>query len=355
MSWLRRLPLGPLRPVGRVLVAAVTGFIADAVPRKGASVSYYALFSMAPLIVVVLSIAALVIDAESVRAHLLAEVSALAGSESAGALDRLLNAVARKESGLVAGAIALLATALGASVVVVELKAALDGVFGFERADRPRESIKRLIGARLRSLTFIIAVAFLLMTTLALSATVSALSKSLVWVDWSWLLRVIDIVLGIGVASTLYFFLFKFFPQRPPPKRAAAIGAISAAVLFAIGKHLIGLYLGYAGTASVFGAAGSIVVLMIWVYYSTQILLFGAEIAKAVASGAANRPTDDDLDDDFDDDGLGPRAFGSSGQRLAGPVTARRPHGRLERIYPGDLEGAEVIDLGVFEPPSSRR
>lgn len=275
---------GPLwRVPYRVAFRAVSNFIADAVPRMGASLSYYAAFSLAPLMVITLLVASFALDSDQLRDFVLGELSNTIGTDAAAALEKVMaGSELRQSGGWWSSLVALGITLLGASFVVSELKTALDDIFGHHQRvlSPPWYS---MVAVRLRTMSIILVLAILMLVSLVLSAVLSGLTAR--WGSglpvWSLVLRVIDIGLGIGVAATLFFFLYQFFPRNPPTRSSAIIGAVVAALLFAVGKHVIGLYIGMAGTASAWGAAGSLAVVLIWVYYTSQIMLFGAEVAKA--------------------------------------------------------------------------
>lgn len=267
----------------RIAKGAVQGFMDDGVPRLGAALSYYAVFSMAPLLILVLAVASLVFDAGQSRDLLLAQVSGLAGTEAAGAVQLMLDNADWRRDGRMATLIALGVVLVGASAVTSELRDALDHILGLPDPRRERPIWYGLVAMRLRSLSLVLVVGLLLLASLVVSAALSAAGT---WAGGSlpgmgWLLEALNIVVSLVVVGGLYFWVYRFFPERRPSPMACALGAVVAALLFTAGKQLIGRYIGAAGVGSTFGAAGSLAVIMIWVYWTSQIVLFGAEVVKA--------------------------------------------------------------------------
>ncbi|HVL59406.1 MAG TPA: YihY/virulence factor BrkB family protein [Burkholderiaceae bacterium] len=278
---------------GLVVLRAVQNFIADMVPRLGASLSYYAMFSLAPLMVVTLLIASFAFDSEEVRVFVMTALSDTIGLEAARALERVMDGQRLRETGgWGSSAIALGVTLAGASFVVAELKAALDDIFG-ARAAAVQPPWYTLVTVRIRAMSIVLVLAVLMLVSLVISTVLSAITAR--WGQmlpgWAALLQLADVLIGLALAAALFYFLYRFFPQNPPSRRSALIGALVASVLFGLGRHFIALYLGIAGTASAWGAAGSLAAILVWVYFSSQIMLFGAEVAKA--TGCVRLPPPD--------------------------------------------------------------
>ena len=264
----------------RLGMRAVSAWSADYAPSMGAALSYYALFSIAPLLLIVIGVAGFFFGAEAARGELFQEIAGLVGADAARAVESLVANARKPESGLLAMVTGTVLLVMGASTVFGELQNALDRIW---RA--PRQQAKgwlTLIRTRLASFGMILAIAFLLMVSLVLSAVVSALGK------W-WGLHLIDWALSFVLMTVLFATIYKVIPRVRIAWRDVWVGAAVTAALFAIGKLLIGLYIGRSSVASAFGAAGSLVVLMVWVYYSSQVFLLGAEFTRLYAEEEGSR------------------------------------------------------------------
>jgi membrane protein len=267
-----------------LLKEAANDWIDDNAMRLAAALAYYAIFSLAPLLVITVAVAGLVFGEEAAHGGISNQLQALAGRQAADALQTLLARTAeQKTTGIVAGAVSLVVLLFGASGVFGELKDALNTIWGV--VVKPGRTWLRLIRDRFLSFSIVLAIGFLLLTSLVLSAALAALSKymsgllPLSPVIW----RGADFLLSFTVISALFATIFKVLPNVRIGWHDVRIGAIGTAFLFTGGKFLIGWYLGTSSVASSFGAAGSVVIILIWVYYSSCILFFGAEFTKVYA------------------------------------------------------------------------
>jgi membrane protein len=267
-----------------LLKEAANDWIDDNAMRLAAALAYYAIFSLAPLLVITVAVAGLVFGEEAARGGISNQLQALAGQQAADALQTLLARTAeQKATGIVAGTVSLVVLLFGASGVFGELKDALNTIWGV--VVKPGRTWLRLIRDRFLSFSIVLAIGFLLLTSLVLSAALAALSKymrgllPLSPVIW----RGADFLLSFIVISALFATIFKVLPNVRIGWHDVRIGAIGTAFLFTVGKFLIGWYLGTSSVASSFGAAGSVVIILLWVYYSSCILLFGAEFTKVYA------------------------------------------------------------------------
>ncbi len=266
---------------------AVSDWSDDYAPSMGAALSYYTLFSIGPLLVIVIAVAGLFFGADAVRGALLAQISGLMGDQSAQAIQEMLaHASTPGQGGLatVVGAIVLL---LGASSVFAELQNDLDRIWHVPEKIKP-SGLWGLLRTRLLSFGMIMGLAFLLMVSLVISAVIAALGK---WWGpyfgaWTVLAHALDIAVSLGLITVIFALIYKTMPSIPVHWREVWIGSIVTAVLFTIGKFLIGLYIGKSNVASSFGAFGSLALLMVWVYYSAQIFLFGAEFTRVHSKAA---------------------------------------------------------------------
>ena len=277
-----------LRQGWRLARNAARAWADDYAPSMGAALSYYALFSIAPLLLIVIGVAGYFFGEEAARGEIYTELATLIGPEGAHAVQGLVAAARKPQSGVLAMVIGTALLIGGASTVFGELQNALDRIW---RAPA-REKAKgwwTLLRTRVLSFGMILGIAFLLIVSLVLSAAISALGR------W-WGLHLIDIAVSFALTTLLFAMIYKIMPRVRIAWQDVWVGAAVTAALFAVGKWAIGLYIGKSSVASAFGAAGSLVVVMVWVYYSAQIFLLGAEFTRAYAaehgSRAAARATD---------------------------------------------------------------
>ena len=280
----------PLRAIFSLFKEAVDAWIEDYAPSMGAALSYYTLFSIAPLLLIAVGVAGLVFGEQAARGEIFGQLRELMGDQGAAAVERLLASADKPEGGVIATATGITMLLLGAMTVFGELQNALDRIW---RAPARKKSAGwwNLLHSRLLSFGMILGIAFLLMVSLVVSAALSALGK--LWgpafKDWETAAHFIDVLLSFGLVAVLFAMIYKFIPRVRIPWRDVWVGAGVTAVLFAIGKFAIGLYIGKSTVASAFGAAGSLAVMMVWVYYSAQIFLLGAEFTWVYAHAYGSR------------------------------------------------------------------
>lgn len=256
----------------------------DYAPSMGAALSYYTVFALAPLLLIVISIAGLVFGADAARGELFGQLSELMGADAAKAVEGVLASVSRPASGVLGTTIGVVVLIVGATSVFAELQDALDRIWQAPARDK-HGGMWRLLRSRLLSFGLILGIAFLLMVSLVLGAVISALGK---WwggffADWEVLAQTVNAALGFTLTSTVFAMIYKMMPRVGVRWYDVWLGALVTAVLFTAGKFLIGLYLGKTGVASGYGAAGSFIVVLVWVYYSAQIFLLGAEFTWVYA------------------------------------------------------------------------
>jgi membrane protein len=272
-----------LKQLWQLVKRAASSFSEDHGPSMGAALAYYTIFSIAPLLFIVIMLAGLVFGEEAASGEIFAQLAGLIGEQGAGAVQTMVQSVrepAKGALGTIVGAGALL---VGATTVFAELQSALDRIW---RAPAREESgIWGLVRARLLSFGLILGIGFLLIVSLIASAALAALGK---WWGpllggWELLAQLLNFVISFGLFTAGFALIYKFMPRVKIEWHDVWIGAVVTAALFTIGKSLIGLYIGKSAIASGFGAAGSIVVVVLWVYYSAQIFLFGAEFTWVFA------------------------------------------------------------------------
>jgi membrane protein len=264
--------------------AAVASWVDDYAPSMGAALSYYTVFSLAPLLLIVIAVAGLVFGDEAVRGELFGQLSSLMGEDAAKAIEGMLASVNKPAQGIAATVMGLALLVFGATTVFGELQDALDRIWRAPARDKSG-GLWGLIRARLLSFGMILGLAFLLMVSLVMGAVISALGKwwGPLFGGWEVLAQAVNLAVGFGLTTLIFAMIYKLMPRVHVQWRDVWVGALVTAALFTVGKFLIGLYIGKSGVASGFGAAGSIVVIFIWVYYSAQIFLLGAEFTWVYA------------------------------------------------------------------------
>lgn len=285
---LRRAALAGRESVS-LLRAAVESWLTDRAASMGAAIAYYTVFSLAPVLILVIAIAGLVFGKRAAEGALFDQIAALVGSESAGAVQALLRSASGTKSGIIATVIGLGALVIAATGVFGEVQAALNVIW---KAKTPKGAgVWNLVKVRLRSLSLIAAIGLLLLFSLALSTALEAFSGYLdrVLPGLPIILDVINLALSLGFTTILFALMFKILPDAAVEWEDVWVGAAAAALLFTIGKHFISLYIGSSGVATAYHAAGALVAILVWIYYSAQILLFGAELAKAFGDRRARR------------------------------------------------------------------
>ncbi len=279
--------LRPARRRARAAVAvaadAARDFAADEPFQMAAALSYYTLLSMAPLLLIVIGLAGFLLGQQQVQQELIEQIRALVGSEGAALTRTVIDNADRPEQGLFSMLLGVGLIILGATTVFAQLQVALNRIMGVE-AD-PANAIVGFLWSRLVAFGVVLAIGFLLLVTLLLSALLatlySYLNRYLPGAPVLW--QIINEAASLALITLLLAALFKFVPNARIAWRDTLAGAFFTAVLFTVGKALIGIYLGQAGVGSAYGAAGSAVVLMVWIYYASLILFFGAEVTKVLA------------------------------------------------------------------------
>ncbi|MED5618955.1 YihY/virulence factor BrkB family protein [Ideonella sp. BN130291] len=279
-------------PVRRWLQVATEGlrlWISQDGTELGASIAFYSLFALAPLLVVGIAIAGAVFGADAARGEIVDQIAGLVGRDAARSIESMIASAWRSDRSGFAAVLGVLTLLVGASGVFAELRKALNRI---GRVPVRASAIGTFVRARLIAFALVLGFGFLIVASLLASAALSAVS--------GWLSRVMpvlagvlafsDFALSVCVLAAAFWAFLRWLPDRGPSRRAALVGAIVSSLLFALGKHFIGLYLGRVSTIDSFGAAGSLVVVMLWVYYSSQILLFGAALAWALDGVRAEHP-----------------------------------------------------------------
>jgi membrane protein len=260
----------------------------DDAPRLGAALSYYTIFSLAPVLIVSVAVAGLVFGSEAATGRIVEQLGGLMGRQGAEVIETLIERASLNRNGSwVATAVGVVTVLFGASGAFGELKNALNRIWEIEPPKG--EGWLRIVRTRIASFSMVLVIGFLLLVSLVISAALSALDElaGTAADQLQPLFAVLNLLISYGVVTVLFALMFRVLPDRKLPWRDIWPGAAAAALLFVVGKTAIGLYLGNTAVASVYGAASSLVVLLVWVYYSAQILFLGAELTQALGKRRA--------------------------------------------------------------------
>jgi membrane protein len=255
------------------------------VPVLAAALAYYTVFSLAPLLLIVVGVAGLVFDRAAVQEQLLTQFNALLGQDGANLLASMLEGANRQGSGLVTSLVGVATLLIASTGVLAQLQQALNTIWKVS----PPQGVGGIVKTRLLAFGLILAFGFLVIVLLVVNTVISALSNRLD--SWGWVWQWLTTIVGFLAIAAMFAAIYKYMPDTHIPWRHVRLGALLTALLFTIGKNLIGLYLGRFGVSSGFGAAASLVVLLLWVYYSAQIVLTGA-VFTYVWSQRKSQPTD---------------------------------------------------------------
>jgi membrane protein len=275
--------LGLIRALAALLRRAGEAWIADNAPRLGAALAFYTLFSLAPVLIVTVSLAGVVFGDKAAQGEIVRQFQGLIGTQGAIAIETIIQSTNRPALGVFATTFGVLAIFIGASGAFNELQDALDMIWKVD--NRTKSFWTVTIKQRLLSLGLVLATGFLLLTSLVVTAFLSATEKyvSNLLPKLLVLLESINLVFSFCIITLLFALIFKFIPDTAIPFRDVWMGAAVTSILFTVGKVIIGFYLGHSALASAYGAAASLVIFLIWIYYSAQILLFGAELTHVYA------------------------------------------------------------------------
>jgi membrane protein len=302
--------------VHAVLARSLNAWIDHRGGSKGAALAFYTLFSMTPILILAIAGAGYFFGAEAAQGEIIAQVEGLVGHNGAQAIQALLAGARDPTLGLAATMVASVLLLVGATSVFVELKGSLDELWGIE----PPKGLAIIVFLRtqLHSFGLVLVLAFLLLVSLVLSAALAVLERYAggIWSSSYDIFAILSSAIAFGVITCLFAVIYKVLPDAPLSWRDVWIGAAFTAGLFSLGKYSIGLYLGNSVVASSFGAAGALIALLLWVYYSAQIFFLGAEFTRQYAL-----------------------EFGSLRQETRGPATMVI-HDRVESLKPaGELPG----------------
>jgi membrane protein len=267
-----------------MIKTSFAAWVDDYAPSMGAALAYYTVFSLAPLLVIVISVAGLIFGPDAVRGAISTEFTGLMGADAAKGIQDLLSSVSKPSTGIIGSVLGVVVLLIGATTVFGELQDALDRIW--RAPARVRSSgLLTLLRTRILSFGMILGIAFLLMVSLVTGAAIAALGK---WWDgwfagWEVLAQIINASVGFFMTTAVFALIYKLMPRVKVGWGDVWVGAAVTAMLFTLGRLLISLYIGKTGIASGFGAAGSVAVIFVWVYYSAQVFLVGAEFTWVYA------------------------------------------------------------------------
>jgi membrane protein len=267
----------------KLLKSTVLAFIEDDALSRGAAIAFYTVTSIAPILLIVVAIAGLVFGREAAQGAITAQLGGLMGQQTADMLQTAVASAAGKSSGILATLIGIATVIATASGVFGEMQSALNAIW---KAKPEGTTVSRLIRARAASLGLVAALGFLLIVSLVVSAALTAFGNYLnsILPFGKVILSALNTVVSVALISVLFAAIYKVLPDRHLEWRDVIVGAVVTAILFTIGKSLIGWYIGSSAVASTYGAAGALIILLLWVYYSAQIFLLGAEFTKVYAN-----------------------------------------------------------------------
>jgi membrane protein len=269
--------------ISKVLRTAVSDWVSHRCPSKGAALAYYTLFSLAPILVLVIAIAGFFYGRDAAQGQLMGQLKGLMGAKGAEAIQLVLAGAQNKDSGMWATIVATVLLIFGATSVFAELKDSLDEIWD---VPPPKDaSWWDTVRTRLLSFGLVLVLGFLLMVSLVVSAGLAVLENYVggLWKDATVLLGWVASGISFLVIATLFGVIYKLLPRIKLSWHDVTIGALGTAALFTLGKFAIGLYIGNSGVADSYGAAGSLIALLLWIYYSGQIFFLGAEFARQYA------------------------------------------------------------------------
>lgn len=265
-------------------------WVDDRAPTMGAALAFYSAFSLAPLLIIVIALAGAVFGLDAARGAIVGQLAGLVGPRAAGAIQALLAAAQETSSGVLATGVGLATMLIGATTILVELQDDLDHIWKAPR--RAGSGLLSILRARILSLGMILGIGFLLLVSLAWSGAMSAFGTyfaSYFPAAALLLLLFFNHVFSVGAAAALFAMLYKWLPNVPIAWKDVWMGAFITAILFSAGRIAIGIYFGRSAIASAYGAAGTLIVLLLWLYYSAQVFLLGAEFTCVYAKHRARQ------------------------------------------------------------------
>jgi membrane protein len=284
-----------LRQIWKAIIASFKGFKEDKVPKMSSSLAYTTVFSMGPLLIVIIFLCGLIFGEEAIQGTIYAQTQQFLGADAASQLQTIIRNAAVSGKGNFAAVLGIITLLFGATAVFGEIQDSINTIWGLKA--KPKKGIIKMIRNRLLSFSLIVSLGFLLLVSLAVSTVIEGLNDKLKasFPNVSVIIfYILSLLISFVVISALFTVIFKVLPDAKISWRSVLPGAIASGILFMIGKFAISFYLGRSNIGSTYGAAGSLVILLVWVYYSAFILYFGAEFTKAwtIQSGESIHPNE---------------------------------------------------------------
>jgi membrane protein len=272
--------------------STASGFLEHENLTRGAAIAYYTIFSIAPLLIIVIAIAGLAFGHDAAQGAIVSQLSGVMGKQSAEILQSMIQSASNRSSGTLATIIGIATLLLTATGAFAEIQSALNAIW----KAAPSVGLSELVRARLVSLGLVVTLGFLMLVSLVVSAGLAALGGYLsdLFPGGHFLVSALNWVISLIFISALFAAIYKILPDKPIAWGDVGVGAVVTAILFTIGKSLIGLYIGTSSVASSYGAAGAILIILLWVYYSVQIFLVGAEFTRAYAEAHGSHASEHD-------------------------------------------------------------
>ncbi|MEH2334273.1 YihY/virulence factor BrkB family protein [Nostoc sp.] len=308
-----------LQAIWKLLQETFKEWSEDKASRLAAALAYYTIFSIAPLLIIVIAIAGVVFGEEAARGQIVAQIQGLVGKDGAQFIQTAIQNANKPQTGAIASIISVVVLLVGATGLFTELQDSLNTIW--EVKPKPGRGVNNMIRLRFLSFAMVIGIGFLLLVSLVISSGLAALVKYfgniLPGIDFLW--RIVNFVLSFSITTALFGLIFKVLPDVKITWNDVFIGSVITSFLFSIGRFLLGQYLGNGSFGSTYGAAGSLVVLLAWVNYAAQILFFGAEFTQVYARryGSGIVPTKDaiPLSDNTKDNGTNPTGRASTNKK----------------------------------------
>ncbi len=278
-----------MKKAGSLLMAIYESWSEDKVTRLAAALAYYAVFSIAPLLIIFIAVAGFFFGTEAAQSRIMDQVRGFVGDKGASGIQAIVAGASRPQSGLIASALGGLMLLVGATGVFTVLQDSLNTIW--EVQPKPDAGLMHTIVARVISFLVVLGIGALLLASIVISSAISAVGRFLPGGigNYSWALHIVNLAVSFGIITVLFAVIFKFLPDAKIAWRDVWKGSALTALLFIIGEFLIGLYLGKSSFNSSYGAVGSILILIVWIYYSSLILFFGAEFTKVYADRYGSR------------------------------------------------------------------
>lgn len=282
----------PWREFPQLFLESVKRWFNDGASRFGAAIAYYTLFALAPVLLVVIAFAGLFFGDAAVRGEIVSQIAGLIGQDGAVAVQAMLERASDRKDGIIASVAGIAGMLLATTGAFLELQSALNRIWHVRPDPSKGFNVKGLLWRRLRSLSVAVSIGFLLVVSLSVSAAVAAAIR---WIEsfsptWPFAIEILNQVIGLGVSTLLFAMLYRVLPDVQLQWNNVVVGAFVTAVLFAVGQQLIGLYLGHSAVASPFGAAGTLAIILVWVFYSVQVVLLGAEFTHVYSERCGRLP-----------------------------------------------------------------